>query len=375
MKLDVEIYRRLRDFTLDLSFSAGEGCLGILGASGCGKSMTLKSIAGIIRPDRGRIVLSGEEDSVLFDAEKSICVPPQKRQVGYLFQHYALFPNMTVEENILVGLEGREAAEKRKGKKHRFGEGLGKEKRGQRLGELVEQFRLHGLEKHYPGQLSGGQQQRTALARIFAYEPAVLLLDEPFSAMDSFLREGLRLELAGVLKRFSGISILVTHDRDEAFWLCSHLLLMDKGKVLAAGKTREVFRQPKFCSAARLTGCRNISRIQRLGAHRVRALDWNGLELVTEDAVEERHSAVGIRAHDLKEVPDTQVKAWEDKAGGNLIPVGKASVSEMPFAWYITLENGLWWKKEKEMNARGIAGMLPGWLRVEPSAVLLLEGE
>ena len=167
----------------------------------------------------------------------------------------------------------------------------------------------------------------------------------------------------------------MTHDRDEAFWLCSHLLLMDKGKVLAAGKTREVFRQPKFCSAARLTGCKNISRIQRLGAHRVRALDWNGLELVTEDAVEERHSAVGIRAHDLKEVPDTQVKAWEDKAGGNLIPVGKASFSEMPFAWYITLENGLWWKKEKEMNARGIAGMLPGWLRVEPSAVLLLEGE
>ena len=111
MKLDVEIYRCLRDFTLDLSFSAGEGCLGILGASGCGKSMTLKSIAGIIRPDRGRIVLSGEEDSVLFDAEKSICVPPQKRQVGYLFQHYALFPHMTVEENILVGLEGREAAE------------------------------------------------------------------------------------------------------------------------------------------------------------------------------------------------------------------------------------------------------------------------
>lgn len=371
----MEIYRRLKDFTLDLSFSAGEGCLGILGASGCGKSMTLKSIAGIIRPDRGRIVLSGEEDNVLFDAKKSICVPPQKRQVGYLFQHYALFPNMTVEENILVGLEGRKAAERRKGKKHRFVEGLGKEKRGQRLGELMEQFRLHGLEKHYPGQLSGGQQQRAALARIFAYEPAVLLLDEPFSAMDSFLREELRMELAGVIKRFSGISILVTHDRNEAFWLCSHLLLMDKGKVLAAGKTREVFQKPGSCPAARLTGCKNISRIQRLGAHRVRAVDWKGLELVTEDAVEERHSAVGIRAHDLKEVPDTQVKAWKDKAEGNLIPVGKAFVSEMPFAWYITLENGLWWKKEKEMNARGIAGMLPGWLRVEPSAVLLLEGE
>ncbi len=375
MKLDVEVYRRFKDFTLDLSFSAGEGCLGILGASGCGKSMTLKSIAGIIRPDRGRIVLSGEEDSVLFDAEKSICVPPQKRQVGYLFQHYALFPNMTVEENILVGLEGREAAEKRKGKKNRFGAGLGKEKRGQRLKELVEQFRLHGLEKHYPGQLSGGQQQRAALARIFAYEPSVLLLDEPFSAMDGFLREGLRLELARVLKQFSGISIMVTHDRDEAFQLCSHLLLMDKGKVLTAGKTRDVFSQPGSCPAARLTGCKNISRIQRLGAHRVRALDWNGLELVTEDAVEERHSSIGIRAHDLKEVPDAQAKAWEDKAGGNLIPVGKASVSEMPFEWYITLENGLWWKKEKEMNARGIEGMLPGWLRVEPSAVLLLEGE
>ncbi len=375
MKLDVEIYRQLKDFTLDLSFSAGEGCLGILGASGCGKSMTLKSIAGILRPDRGRIVLGGEEKRVLFDAEKSICVPPQKRQVGYLFQHYALFPHMTVEENILVGLEGRQAAENRKSQKNRFWAGMGQEKRKQRLKELVEQFRLEGLEKHYPGQLSGGQQQRVALARIFGYEPSVLLLDEPFSAMDTFLREGLRLELARVLKSFSGVSIMVTHDRDEAFQLCSHLLLMDRGQILTAGETREVFRKPRCCSAARLTGCKNISRIQHLGTHRVRALDWDGLELVTEDEVEEKHCAIGIRAHDLMGLSDAQAKEWEDKAGGNLIPVGRASVSEMPFAWYITLENGLWWKKEKTMNARGIAGMLPAWLRAEPSAVLLLEGE
>ena len=154
---------------------------------------------------------------------------------------------MTVEENIAAGL-------KRKGRKGCSG---GQEVPGllpraikQKVQEMTERFRLIGLEKHYPAQLSGGQQQRTALARILAYEPEILLLDEPFSAMDTYLREKLRLELAEALKDYDGVSILVTHDRDEAYQLCPEILLMDQGKVLARGKTRDI------CLAPNLQGCK-----------------------------------------------------------------------------------------------------------------------
>lgn len=364
MVLYAEIRKQLKEFSLNLSFSAGGGCLGILGSSGCGKSLTLKAIAGIIRPDQGRIVLKREgetgSETVFFDSQSHICVSPQKRRVGYLFQDYALFPNMTIEENILSGLNG--------GRMRRAGD---KEKR--RIQEMIERFCLLGLEGRYPGQLSGGQQQRAALARIFAYQPEILLMDEPFSAMDSFLKEGLRLELLSILQEFEGVSILVTHDRDEVFQLCPNLLLMDQGRILTAGKTRDIFRNPRFVRAARLTGCKNISRIERLGLHRVRALDWKGIELVTEEAVEEEITFIGIRAHDFCALSDEQAEAWKEREDKNLIAVSCPVVSEMPFAWYITLDNGLWWKQEKTMYTHD--AFLPRWLRVEPSAVLLLRGQ
>ena len=214
LQLGVEIKKKLKEFDLDISFSAGKGCLGILGPSGCGKSMTLKSIAGIVTPDSGRIALQyakGEAAGgrVLYDSALKINEKPQMRRVVYLFQNYALFPNMSVEENIAAGLKGME-------------------KKKAKVGEMIERFRLTGLEKRYPGQLSGGQQQRVALARILAYEPEALLLDEPFSAMDTYLREGLRLELSKVLADYDGVSVMVTHDRDEAFQLCKNIMLLQK---------------------------------------------------------------------------------------------------------------------------------------------------
>ena len=212
LHLEVDIRKKLKGFSLDISFEAGRGCLGILGPSGCGKSMTLKSIAGIIRPDEGRIALryaQGEAAGgrVLYDSALKINEKPQVRRVGYLFQNYALFPGMTVEQNIMVGLKGGRGnvgLRRRRPMSREAGE--------QKVSEMVERFRLHGLEKRYPGQLSGGQQQRVALARSLAYEPEALLLDEPFSAMDTYLREGLRLELAGALKEYDGVTIMVTHD-------------------------------------------------------------------------------------------------------------------------------------------------------------------
>ena len=163
MSLSVDIEKKLGAFHLRSQFEAPDETMALLGASGCGKSMTLKCIAGIVTPDRGRIVLGGR---VLFDSEKKINLPPQQRRVGYLFQQYALFPNMSVEQNILCGIRSGDKAEKRRV-----------------LAEKIRMFRLEGLEKKHPAQLSGGQQQRVALARILCSEPEAILLDEPFSAI------------------------------------------------------------------------------------------------------------------------------------------------------------------------------------------------
>ena len=233
--LKVDIHKELKEFDLDVDFELKSKHLGILGPSGCGKSMTLKSIAGIVNPDSGVISLATDNETTYFDSEKKINLKPQKRNVGYLFQNYALFPNMTVEENIGTGVE--------------------KENREKTVPEMIRRFHLEGLEKRYPRQLSGGQQQRVALARIMAYGPDVILLNEPFSAMDTFLKEQLRLELLNSLKDFNGFTIMVTHDRDEAFQFCDELIVLDQGKIIAQGDTYDIFENPKkspSCKAYRM---------------------------------------------------------------------------------------------------------------------------
>lgn len=351
LSLKVDIKKKLKLFELDIDTVIQPGVLGILGPSGCGKSMTLKSIAGIVTPDSGSIVLQGGRggDRVLYDSAAKVNVRPQKRRIGYLFQNYALFPNMTVTQNILAGLGGKNT--------------------GNKAEEMIHRFHLEGLERQYPRQLSGGQQQRVALARILAYEPEVLLLDEPFSAMDTFLREQLRMELGRVLKEYEGISIMVTHDRDEAYQLCDNLILVHDGKILAAGGTKDIFEDPGSCSAARLTGCKNISRIQRVDDHHVKALDWSGLVFATEHPVTDGITHMGIRAHDFEPVSASRIGG----DGVNLIPVKEPEVSEMPFEWYITLDNGLWWKREKDIHCHNDAGVIPDYLRIDPKAILLLK--
>ena len=176
MSLKVNIRKRLGNFNLDVAFETERGVFAILGASGCGKSMTLKCIAGIETPDEGRIELNGR---VLYDSAKKINLTPQKRRVGYMFQDYALFPNMTVEQNIKAG--------------------MGKHPEEEKVRSYINRFRLEGMEKHYPAQLSGGQKQRVAMARMIASEPDILLLDEPFSALDSYLKWELEQEMRDML--------------------------------------------------------------------------------------------------------------------------------------------------------------------------------
>ena len=170
MSLEVNITKKLEGFTLRAEFTAGSTATALLGASGCGKSMTLRCIAGIVKPDKGRIVLDGK---TLFDSDARVNLTPQQRRVGYLFQQYALFPTMTVAENIGIAMKKSGDAKKKE------------------IDRLLEQFALQNLGGRMPNELSGGQQQRVALARILASEPQMLLLDEPFSALDSFLKEQL----------------------------------------------------------------------------------------------------------------------------------------------------------------------------------------
>ena len=222
MSLSVDIEKKLGAFHLRSQFEAPDETMALLGASGCGKSMTLKCIAGIVTPDRGRIVLGGR---VLFDSEKKINLPPQQRRVGYLFQQYALFPNMSVEQNILCGIRSGDKAEKRRV-----------------LAEKIRMFRLEGLEKKHPAQLSGGQQQRVAIARALALKPDIMLFDEPTSALDPEL-VGEVLKVIQSLAREGMTMLIVTHEMDFALSISDRVVLMENG-VVQADIAPQVIRSP-----------------------------------------------------------------------------------------------------------------------------------
>ena len=339
--LKVDIQKKLKEFDLVVDFKLEKKHLGILGPSGCGKSMTLKSIAGIVDPDNGVVSLNTGEETIYFDSNKKINLKPQKRNVGYLFQNYALFPNMTVEENIACGLP--------------------KNHDGKIVSEMIKRFRLDGLEKRYPRQLSGGQQQRVALARIMAYGPDVILLDEPFSAMDTFLKEQLRIELSNSLKDFDGFSIMVTHDRDEAFQFCDELIVLDQGKIIAKGDTYDIFENPRKVQVARLTGCKNISKIEIIDEFHVKSLDW-GLIFEVSEKVSPNITHIGIRAHNFSAAEKDDVNAFDTVNSTKL---------EMPFEWEVTLPNGLWWKYDKAIYEHEFE--IPKYLKVNPIDIILLE--
>ena len=285
MSLIVNIEKKLNGFLLKVNFTADHGILAVLGASGSGKSMTLKCIAGIEKPDRGHIELDG---TVLFDSERKINLTPQDRRVGYLFQQYALFPNMTVRKNIACGI--RNTKYDRGSKKKADNE--------KRIEDILHTMHLEGLEDKFPSQISGGEQQRTALARILVNDPEVLLLDEPFSALDTHLRFRLERELRETLRQFGKPVLLVSHDRDEVYRMADRIAVIKEGSIEAVGAKQEVFADPRTVDGARLTGCKNISQIRKEGNNRIFAEDW-GVSLFVDRQIEGIHYA-GIRMHDLR---------------------------------------------------------------------------
>lgn len=296
MTLEVMVDTNLDGFHLKHDFVSRAETVGILGASGSGKSLTLKSIAGILSPKVGRICLN---DRVLFDSQKKIYVPSRERKVGYLFQEYALFPNMTVAGNIQIAM-------KEKGRE-----------REQKLKEYLSRFQIDELRNHMPGDLSGGQKQRVALARMLASEPEVILLDEPFSAMDVQLKEQMIQEMKEYLKEYTGKMILVSHCRDEIYEFCEELLILNEGEKVAFGKTKELFERPETVEAAKLLGVKNISRIEALDDTHVKALDWGILLEIGEGTMDftmkrrGSYTHVGIYGTDVKLKPEEQIKQNE----------------------------------------------------------------
>lgn len=298
----VEIEKQLANFTLNIAFSAQQEALGILGGSGSGKSMTLRCIAGVETPTQGQIVLNGQ---TLFDAKQRINLPSHQRKVSLVFQNYALFPHMTIGQNIGFGL------------RH-----LPREMRSQRINQQLARMQLQGLGTRYPHQLSGGQQQRVALARALATEPEALLLDEPFSALDTHLRSQVEQQLIETLSHYSGVTLFVTHNLEEAYRLCEKLMVMSGGRSIAFDSKHRIFEHPQTMRVAQLTGCKNFSRAVAIGRGAIEAIDW-GVTLQVVEAIPDRLADVGIRAHQIRLLPDAD-------AGKNVFPCWLAATSETP---------------------------------------------
>ncbi|WP_363316043.1 sulfate/molybdate ABC transporter ATP-binding protein [Clostridium sp.] len=308
MGLYVDIKKHFRGFDLKIKFETENNIMGLLGASGSGKSMTLKCISGLVTPDQGSIVLNKK---VLFDSERRINVPIRKRRVGFLFQNYALFPNMTVIQNIGFALEN-----------------IPKEDRQKIVEEKIKMMNLEGLEKRFPSQLSGGQQQRVAIARALAIDPEVLLLDEPFSALDSHLRNRMEREIVDILSRYRGTAVFVSHNRDEIYRICNSIAVIDNGNIDAYGDRNYIFSKPPTMAAAQLTGCKNISKIDILNEKTVEALEW-GCTIKLKNKIEGTPQYIGIRAH--------YVDIVDDDSDDNVFKCRVDSIVESPFTVMIHL--------------------------------------
>lgn len=351
MAIEVRIHREFDDFKLDVQFRSESRRIGILGASGCGKSLTLKSIAGIERPETGKIESAGK---VFFDSAKKIWMPPQERNVGYLFQNYALFPTMTVEKNIGIALR------------------CGKKEKEKKVRDMIERFSLQGLEKKLPGQLSGGQQQRTALARIMIYEPDMILLDEPFSALDSYLKEQTQRECLELLQDYPGTVILVSHSRDEIYRFSEEVLVMDGGKAVIQKTVKELFEHPQKVAAAKLTGCKNIEEIVWKDGKHLYVPGWDMVIPAGMGSVGGAQ-AIGIRAHEF-----TTERTESD--GELVFPVYKPEVKEDLFEYHVQFftseraKTPVVWKVSKKLWDVGEKGV-PKRLHLRREHILFLERE
>ena len=314
--LVIDIEKQLPEFDLHIALHCVDKSIGVLGASGTGKSMLLKCIAGMETPSSGRIVINGK---VLFDSAKKINLLSRDRNIGFLFQNYALFPHLTVAQNIAFGLP----------------KGLTALQIKQKVSEQLHSIELQGFGDRYPHQLSGGQQQRVALARALVSQPDILLLDEPFSALDTHLRSQMERELISALSNYSGTTLFVTHNIEEAYRICTNLLILDHGQVMRYGEKSDVLENPANLQTARLTGCKNFSQIEAIAPDLIEALDWEcKLQVNYSNAKLLTH--IGIRAHHIAFLENSVKRDLP-----NIIPCWLVRTTETPhrMTLYIKLNN------------------------------------
>lgn len=276
MSLEVSIKKSFKTFDLDVDFTAETETLGFLGASGCGKSLTLRCIAGIETPDEGRIVVN---DRVFFDSEQKIDLTPQQRKSALLFQNYMLFPNLTVEKNVAAGI----------------GKDVPKDEAASLVQAELVRFGLEGFAKRYPAQLSGGQQQRVALARMLAARPDILMLDEPFSALDAHLKGILEQNLVNLFDAFDGTILYVSHDIDEALRFCDRIAVVESGQILEVDSGDELVDDPHSGAAIRLSGCKNCPGARYVDDRHIYVPKW-GVTLHSDREVPKDLKYLGIRA-------------------------------------------------------------------------------
>ncbi len=311
MSLRVDIKSELEKFKIDISFESTSNRIGILGESGAGKSMLLKYIAGIFTPDKGRIIL---DNSCILNTNDKINIMPQNRNIAYMFQNYALFPTMSVRENIEIVIKGDK---KQKRKKTDF---------------LLKKFHLLNLASKKPAELSGGQQQRVALARVLAYEPKLILLDEPFSALDEELKDHLHMELETMIKDYHGMIIMVSHSRDELYRFSEEVMIISEGKLLEMDSKEKVFHYPKTTKGARLVGVHNILSAKKKADGLLEIPEWHlCLQLENQDI--DKVEFIGIRDRDLQPVwneddipPNEKDELLHIKAGATYETLDKKKV-------------------------------------------------
>ena len=341
MALDIKIKKHLPSFDLDIEFTAQDEAVGFLGASGCGKSLTLRCIAGVETPDEGHIIVNGK---TFFDSSKKINLSPQKRKTALLFQNYQLFPNMTVAQNVAAGMP----------------KGFSKAQIAQQVKHYLGMFDLDGFQERYPLRLSGGQQQRVALARMLAAKPDVLMLDEPFSALDAHLKAGLEQNMLDVFESFGGTILYVSHDIDEALRLCDRIAVVSAGTIEEIGPSQQIVAEPSTLAALKLSGCKNISRARYLGGEKVLAVDWGlTLDVGPDVEVPDNLAYVGIRAKYIYHVEPNDAKGTGLERA-NLCEMRVHRVIENRFDYMVTLEPScgsdgtlVFWRVDKPANKSG----------------------
>ena len=347
---------KLETRNLTKKFSATEGVadislqvyehelLTLLGPSGCGKTTILRAIGGFNKIDSGKILLDGAEVQGL---------PPEKRPTGMVFQSYNLWPHMTIYENMAFGLKLRKTPKK---------------EMDAQIAEMLALVKMSGSEKKYPTQLSGGQQQRVAIARALVLRPAVLLLDEPFSALDSFLKWNLEMELTEVLDSFAGPAIWVSHDRGEAFRNCRWVCVMDQGKTLPAQAMDELFFSPGTEAAARLTGCKNYARAITNG-NTVTLPEW-GIALRCAEKAGSMVQCVGIRAHSVRPATLGEENAFSCTVERIIQDVFSTIILLRPVG--ATQEAPLLWMEMDKNNGQKIHNSRTLTVAVAPQQIMLL---